>query len=145
MRMTWMILISLGFVAATYAAEPEQDHSMHGDHAPPTQTSSDDMGKMDREHMHHQAAATPPNASWAYSGRELAPQATERWEMIPVPGYGHMFVSAQNMSPELVCAALDNPGIMVDHATRQRCNLAAPAQPIESPATRDEHAGHGGH
>jgi hypothetical protein len=41
----------------------------------------------------------------------------KRWEMIAVPGYGHMYLNTENLSRDLICEALrDNPAIMADRA-----------------------------
>jgi hypothetical protein len=67
-----------------------------------------------------------------YKGRDNPkPYKQGRWEMVPVPGYGHMFISTQGLSRELTCAALDNPGVMVDRATHKACGL--PETPSRSP------------
>lgn len=62
---------------------------------------------------------------WSYKNRKTPePHERGRWEMVPVPEYGHMFVSTEKLSAELRCAAVrDNPGVMVDRATRKRCGM----------------------
>jgi hypothetical protein len=75
---------------------------------------------------HGPAAVT--DGPWSYKGRDNpAPTKTGRWEMVPVPEYGHMFISTKDLSKALTCAALDNPGVMVDRATRAACGLPASA------------------
>jgi hypothetical protein len=95
---------------------PGMDHSGH---AMPDGTETTEGARHDRG---------PPviMGPWSYHGRKLAePHKTgDRWEMIPVPGYGHMYLNADQVSAELKCAALrDNPGIMVDRATRRACGM----------------------
>jgi len=83
-----------------------------------------DHSKMDHAAMGH-GAAPAQDGPWSYTSRKNpAPYTSGRWEMVPVPGYGHMFISTQGLKPELACAALDNPGVMVDRATRARCGIA---------------------
>lgn len=97
-----------------------------------------DHSKMDHSKMDHAAmghgAPAEDDGPWSYKGRKNPePTKTGRWEMVPVPGYGHMFVTTQGLNRDLACAALDNPGVMVDRATRSACGL--PATPSKSPAT----------
>lgn len=82
-----------------------------------------DHSKMDHAAMGHGAPAVT-DGPWSYRGRDNPkPYKEGRWEMVPVPGYGHMFISTRGLSPELACAALANPGVMTDRATRERCGL----------------------
>ena len=94
-----------------------------------------DHSKMDHAAMGHGAPA-PADGPWSYKGRKSPdPYKEGRWEMVPVPQYGHMFVSTEKLSQELRCAALrDNPGVMVDRATRKACGMAEIAVPGERPA-----------
>lgn len=94
-----------------------------------------DHSKMDHAAMGHGARA-PAAGPWSYKGRDNpAPYKQGRWDMVPVPQYGHMFVSVEKLSPELRCAALrDNPGVMVDRATRQACNSPDRVAPATAPA-----------
>ena len=106
---------------------PPMDHSMH------------DMAGM------QMPLSTPmQSAVWAYPSREQPPPypAAQRWEMVLVPEYGHMFVSTQGLSEELVCAALANPAVAVDRATAARCKLPAATIPAASPASAPTHADH---
>jgi hypothetical protein len=94
--------------------------------------------EVDHAAMGH-GAPVVDHGPWSYKGRDNPkPHKTGRWDMVPVPEYGHMFISAQGLSKELRCAALDNPGVMVDRATRQACGLppaaAAPAKQGATPA-----------
>lgn len=83
-----------------------------------------DHSKMDHAAMGHGMPAVV-DGPWSYRGRDNPPPyKTGRWEMVPVPKYGHMHLSTRGLSRELVCAALDNPGIMADRATRRDCGLA---------------------
>lgn len=99
-------------------------------------------GEVDHSKMDHAAMGHGPPAAadgpWAYTSRKNpAPYTTNRWEMVPVPQYGHMFVSTERLSPELRCAALrENPGVMVDRATRKRCGM--PEQPSSSSASTEQ-------
>jgi hypothetical protein len=84
-----------------------------------------DHSKMDHSAMGHGSPAVQ-HGPWSYRGRDNPkPYKDGRWEMVPVPGYGHMFISTGGLSPELACAALANPGVMTDRATRERCGLTA--------------------
>ena len=97
--------------------------------------------EVDHAAMGHGAPAVK-EGPWSYKGRDNhTPTTSGRWEMVPVPGYGHMFLSAQGLSKDLRCAALANPGVMVDRATRKACGL--PEKPVSSgkPAPAS-HAGH---
>lgn len=111
-------------------------------------------------HGGHDAAPQATAGSWSYHDRNNPrPQAAkDRWEMVPVPGYGHLYVSGKELSAELRCAAVrDNPRVMVDRATRKACGMpeiptvresragrAAPAGRIHAAETgsADPHAGH---
>jgi len=94
-----------------------------------------DHSKMDHAAMGHTAPAVP-DGPWSYTSRKNpAPHKTGRWEMVPVPGYGHMFISTQGLSRELECAALANPGVMVDRATRARCGVAERPKAVGPAAT----------
>lgn len=87
-------------------------------------------------HGGHAMPVGPVTGSWAYTGRDNPqPHRENRWEMVPVPGYGHMFIAAGHLPEPLRCAALDNPGIMVDRATRKACGLPeSPAAKADRPA-----------
>ena len=90
-----------------------------------------DHSKMDHAAMGHAAPAVS-DGPWSYKSRKNPePTKTGRWEMVPVPGYGHMFITTQGLSRELTCAALDNAGVMVDRATRKACGL--PDTPSKAP------------
>lgn len=107
--------------AAEKAADPQAGHRM----------PAMDHSQMDHAAMGHAAAAVS-DGPWSYKGRDNPkPHKTGRWEMVPVPGYGHMFITTQGLSRELTCAALDNPGVMVDRATREACGLPAGAVPAK--------------
>jgi hypothetical protein len=90
--------------------------------------------EVDHSRMDHAAmgrgAAPAQNGPWSYNSRKNpVPYKNGRWEMVPVPGYGHMFISTQGLSEELACAALGNPGVMVDRATRARCGMGQRPKP----------------
>jgi hypothetical protein len=89
-----------------------------------------DHSKMDHAAMGHAAPAVS-DGPWSYKSRKNPePIRTGRWEMVPVPDYGHMFISTKGLSRELACAALDTPGVMVDRATRKACGLSdTPSKP----------------
>ena len=85
--------------------------------------SNMDHSAMDHAAMGH-AAPTSAGGPWSYKHRKNpAPHKQGRWEMVPVPQYGHMFISTQGLSAELRCAALANSGVMVDRATRKSCGM----------------------
>ena len=134
------IFLSMGILSSALAAEPPMDHSIHQGGSTPAAPVVKPGAPGD--HATHNAAPAPDaGAAWAYAGRTNPPVSSERWEMVPVPGYGHMFIGTTNISPELVCAALNTPGVMLDRATQERCGIArAPA-----PVVGTEKADHGGH
>lgn len=99
-----------------------------------------DHSKMDHTAMGHGAPVT--DGPWSYKSRKNPePYKSGRWEMVPVPEYGHMFLSTEKLSPELRCAAVrDNPGVMVDRATRKACGMpAVPAAVAKSPQPTIDH------
>lgn len=123
--------IALAYLAPT--AHAQSDHTGHGGHAvevvpTPAPAASGHEGHgmtMTDEHAGHRMPATT-TGTWSYIGRDNPKPTTEsRWEMLPVPEYGHMFISAQNHDPTLRCRALAAPGVMVDRATREACGLGA--------------------
>lgn len=135
-RRTTTLLSIIGMLAAGAVSAAEKSDDPHAGHM------------MDHAAMGHGTAA-PADGPWSYKGRNSpAPYRSGRWEMVPVPGYGHMFIGTQGVSRELACAALDNPGVMVDRATRKACGLpersaprgAAP-EPVK-PAAAMEHPHH---
>ena len=131
MRNILGIFLSVGVLNAALAAEPPQDHSLHqggGKPAAPIVKPSTSGGPAAPK-----SAAPDSAAPWSYAGRENPTASSKRWEMVPVPGYGHMFISTTNLTPELVCAALDTPGVMLDRATQQRCSIAR--VPVDAPPT----------
>ena len=103
MRTMNYVFVGMLLVGATlsYAAEKEIDHAAMGHTGPVVE------------------------GPWSYKNRKTPqPYKQGRWEMVPVPEYGHMFVSTEKLSAELRCAAVrDNPGVMVDRATRKRCGM----------------------
>jgi hypothetical protein len=116
--MTAVLLASAGSGMAA-----EVDHSAAQGSASAATDRMSVAAKMDHAAMGHGAAATD-DGPWSYKSRKNPePTKTGRWEMVPVPGYGHMFISTQGLSKDLACAALDNPGVMVDRATRKACAL----------------------
>lgn len=140
MRNGLSIFLSMGILNSALAAEPPMDHSTHQGGSTPTAPVVKPSAPGD--HATHNAAPVPDTgAAWAYSGRANPPLSSERWEMVPVPGYGHMFISTQNLSSALVCAALNTPGIMLDRATQERCGIMR--VPADAPANAG--AGHSGH
>lgn len=103
-----------------------------------------DHSKMDHAAMGHSG---PPSADgpWSYTSRKNPePYKKGRWDMVPVPQYAHMFISVDKLSPELRCAALrENPGVMVDRATRKACGmpeLGVPTAPSAMGETVDHKA-----
>jgi len=124
---------------ASAAQDPHAGHDMPSEQGAPTAPAAPDP-----HHAGHDMHGAPAAASgpWSYLDRDNPPPYTEgRWEMIPVPGYGHMFLHTGGISQELKCAALNNPGVMVDRATRARCaGTAAPIPQEQKPATPKEPA-----
>lgn len=125
MKVTTMVKMALaGLMAASAAVgAAEVDHS-----------------KMDHAAMGHTAPAVQ-DGPWSYTSRKNpAPYKSGRWEMVPVPGYGHMFISTKGLSKELECAALANPGVMVDRATRARCGIAERPKAVAPAAPAVDHS-----
>ncbi len=124
-RKTIVLWMAAGMLAAGAVAAADKESDPHAGHM------------MDHAAMGH-GTAPPADGPWSYKNRSNpAPHRSGRWEMVPVPGYGHMFISTQGVSRELACAALDNPGVMVDRATRKACALperSAPRSPVAAPA-----------
>jgi len=87
--------------------EMKQDQGLHNAHTAPIPSQTEKPGP------------------WSYLGRDNPkPFTDKRWEMVPVPGYGHMYVNSSSMSRELICESLqDNPSIMVDRVTRKDCGM----------------------
>ena len=98
---------------------------------------------VDHAAMGHAGPAV--DGPWSYKNRKTPePFKQGRWEMVPVPEYGHMFLTTEKLSAELRCAAVrDNSGVMVDRATRKRCGMpelpasvanAQPGKPVDHAA-----------
>jgi hypothetical protein len=95
-----------------------------------------DHSKVDHAAMGHGVPAT--DGPWSYKNRQNPePHKQGRWEMVPVPEYGHMFLSVEGLSSELRCAALQNPGVMVDRASRKACGLPELPQSMAKSPTRE--------
>ena len=137
MRNILGIFLSVAVLNSALAAESAKDHSLHqgGGKSVAPVVKPGTSGELAAP----KSAAPDSAAPWSYAGRVNPEVSSKRWEMVPVPGYGHMFISTQNVSPELVCAALNTPGVMLDRATQKRCDIAR--VPADAPAS----AGHGGH
>ena len=77
-------------------------------------------------HGGHQMGPRVTTGPWSYHGRDNPkPYRDNRWEMVPVPGYGHMYVHTGKLSKELHCQAImNNPRFMVDRKTRIACGRA---------------------
>lgn len=90
-------------------------------------------------------AAGPDAAPWSYQGRNNpAPYTKDRWEMLPQPGNGMMFVTPEKLSTAERCRILGtNDSIMVDKATRNACGLPVHIAPKAGPAPAV--GGHTGH
>lgn len=135
-----MLLTALGMVSCA-AGRTEQmggqaiDHGMHGMPAG-AQQRQDRALAPGAGHAEHAMEAAVADGSWSYTSRtNPKPFQDKRWEMVPVPGYGHMYVNSSSLSRELVCEALrDNPAIMVDRAARKICGM--PETPTPAPVGR---------
>ncbi len=97
----------------------DQAATQHDMHQPPA------AAQHEHDHAGHKMGPAVMDGSWSYLGRtNPKPFTDKRWEMVPVPGYGHMYVNSGNLSRELICESLqDNPSIMVDRATRKDCSM----------------------
>lgn len=128
MNKTFIILGAMGWLLTTptYAAEAT---SHEGHNTAPSAT----------------AATGSDAAPWSYKGRNNpAPYTKDRWEMLPQPGNGMMFVTPEKFSAAERCRILGTrPGIMVDRATRSACGL--PAQEASKARAAPAAGGHTGH
>ena len=119
-RVLSILLAALLALPLAAVANGGHDHHHHAGHEDPVEHDDHD------DHAHHAHEHDPPeDGPWSYSERDNPePWPREQhWTMVPVPQFGHMYVSAENLDPDLVCAAiLDNPRFMVDRATRERCD-----------------------
>lgn len=144
-RYAVLVFTVVAAVPATSFAQAHDQHTM-----PPATSAQPAEAPMDHSmHSGMGGMQMPMSAStqsdvWAYSSREqpLPYPVGQRWEMVLVPEYGHMFISTQGLNDELVCAALANPAVAVDRATAARCKLPAAAIPAVSPASAPTHADH---
>jgi mono/diheme cytochrome c family protein len=128
----------------------DQAATKHDMHQPPA------AAQHEHDHAGHKMGPAVIDGSWSYLGRtNPKPFTDKRWEMVPVPGYGHMYVNSGNLSRELICESLqDNPSIMVDRVTRKDCGMpdippvaaAGRAMATEEPVKKDaaEHEHHAG-
>lgn len=134
LRFTSRIGIGIAVACLAPTAHAQSDHTGHGGHgdhaveaaptpAPAASGHEAHSMTMPDEHAGHRMPATT-TGTWSYIGRDNPKPTTEsRWEMLPVPEYGHMFISAQEHDLALRCRALASPGVMVDRATRAACGL----------------------
>ena len=96
--------------------------------------------EMDHSKMQHDMSPMVTTGPWSYKDRDTPdPHTKKRWEMIPVPGYGHLYISGGGLNKELRCAALmDNPRIMVDRKTQAECGkVPPPTVPERTPVHAD--------
>lgn len=156
---TALILLTALGAASCAAGRVEQkpdhgkmDHGMPGMQAE-TQDQNERASAPETGHAGHTMSAAGTDGPWSYMGRtNPKPFRENRWEMVPVPGYGHLYLNAGNLSRELICAALqDNPRVMVDRATRKACGMpelpptaevgriALPETPAAKEAVEHEH------
>ena len=129
MNKTLIILGSMGWLLANAAHAAEA--TGHEGHNMATTTTT--------------AAEGPDAASWSYKGRNNpAPYTKDRWEMLPQPGNGMMFVTQEKLSAAERCRILGTGrSIMVDKATRSACGLPVPAAPkADAAPAAGGHAGH---
>ncbi|OGI63175.1 MAG: hypothetical protein A2W18_06410 [Candidatus Muproteobacteria bacterium RBG_16_60_9] len=100
---------------------------------------------VDHAAMGHTGAVV--DGPWSYKNRNNPqPYKQGRWEMVPVPQYGHMFLNTEKLDGELRCAAVrDNPGVMVDRATRKACGMPELPPSVANPPAgkRADHAAMG--
>lgn len=156
-----LLLTALG-TASCAASRVEQkpdhgkmDHGMPGMQAE-TQHPNERAPSPETGHAGHTMGAAATDGPWSYMGRtNPKPFREKRWEMVPVPGYGHLYLNSGKLSQELICEALrDNLRAMVDRATRKACGMPElpPTAAIgrmalpETPAAREtvEHEHHAG-
>ena len=64
------------------------------------------------------------DGAWSYLERDNPEpyRADERYETVPVPGFGHMYVTAERVDADTRCdALLEASHVMVDRETREAC------------------------
>lgn len=156
-----MLLMALGTAScAAVRVELKPDHGamapgMHGMQAE-KQDQNERAPAPEAGHAGHTMGAAATDGPWSYMGRtNPKPFREKRWEMVPVPGYGHLYLNSGKLSQELICEALrDNPRVMVDRTTRKACGMpeTPPTAAVgrsalpETPAARKplEHEHHAG-
>lgn len=114
-------------------AENDHDHGDHGDHH-----GHDGHGG------HH---ADNADGAWSYLERDNPEpyRAEERYQMVPVPGFGHMYVTAERVDKDTRCEALlEASHVMVDRETREACGETASAEHEDHGDHNDRH-GHDHH
>lgn len=116
----WTVSCSAGRSGPT--VEGAMDHGMNNMH---TEAQRDHAVSSGADHAGHKMETAVTDGSWSYTSRTNPKPFTEkRWEMVPVPEYGHLYVNTGKLSQDHVCGALrDNPRIMVDRATRKTCGM----------------------
>lgn len=96
--------------------------------------------EMDHSQMDHEMGPAVTTGPWSYKDRHNPdPYTKKRWEMVPVPGYGHLYISGGGLTKELRCAAImNNPRFMVDRKTQAECGkIPPPTMPTRTPAHAD--------
>lgn len=131
-------IIGMALCSVVLATHAQSEHAGHGGHtAPAAPEEGSDAGyymmepapattntTTKDEHAGHAMPSVVSSDTWSYIGRDNPKPSTDaRWEMWPVPEYGHMFINAQGQDTNLRCRALAAPGLMVDRATREACGL----------------------
>lgn len=127
-RMALIIMSATLSMTALAANAAEMDHGKMG------------HGAMNHGKMKHDMGPAVTTGPWSYKDRDTPdPYTKKRWEMVPVPGYGHMYISGGGLSSDLRCAAImDNPRFMVDRKTQAECGkVSLPATPGRPPAHTD--------
>lgn len=125
-----LLLTALGTAScAAGRAEQKPDHGKMDHGMPGMQTETQDQKQRapapEAGHTGHTMGAAATDGPWSYMGRtNPKPFREKRWEMVPVPGYGHLYLNSGKLSQELICEAFrDNPRVMVDRATRKACGM----------------------
>ncbi len=115
----WTVSCSAGRSGPTVEGAMDGMHNMH------TEAQQDHAASSGAGHAGHAMGPGASTSSWSYQGHtNPKPFSDKRWEMVPVPEYGHLYVNTGKLSQDLVCGALrDNPRIMVDRATRKTCGM----------------------
>ena len=136
---TFLLSLSLIWVAPAYAQE---DHSQHGGAATPAPSTTPPADSppaapaadADPHAGHATGAAQGDDGPWSYKGRKNpAPYTENRWEMVPAEGNTATYVNADKLDKDARCAALKRQSVQaLDRATRAECGIGQDSRAAES-------------